>query len=118
MDFVSKQQTYEALRKLLIENAATLRDPKLEDLARGMQMEGDRSRSPELYQSFLDALRSDPLEPHTALDAAAQFMEVNAADGAQPQTAELIQTAKETAADPSRGDRTFWNHWVELLASV
>jgi hypothetical protein len=110
MEFVSKDQTYEALRKLLIEN-------HLDDLARDMQKDGDRSRDPELYQRFLDTLRSDPLEPQTALEAAAQFIEENVAAGA-PGMRGLIESAKETAQDPEKGDHGLWNHWIELLASV
>ncbi len=118
MDFVSKQQTYEALRKLLIESAARLGDPSLEDLARNMQMEGDHSRVPELYQRFLDTLRSDPLEPQTAFDTAALFMEENIDATGKPEVARLIESAKVTAADAEKGDRNLWNHWIELLQSV
>jgi hypothetical protein len=110
MEFVSKDQTYEALRKLLIENG-------LEDLARQMQKDGDRSRDPELYKDFLDTLRSDPLEPQTALESVAQFLEENVAAGA-PGMRSLIESAKQTAQDPEKGDRALWNHWIELLASV
>ncbi len=118
MDFVSKQQTYEALRKLLIEYAARFGDPSLEDLARNMQMDGDHSRMPQLYQRFLDTLRSDPLEPQTALDAAALFMEENIDTSGKPEFARLIEEAKATAQDPEKGDRALWNHWIELLQSV
>jgi|GEM_PF-4183364 hypothetical protein len=110
MEFVSKDQTYEALRKLLIENGLT-------DLAQNMQRDGDSSRDPELYKNFLDALRSDPLEPQTALEAAAQFMEENVAAGA-PGMRNLIESAKQTAEDPEKGDPALWNHWIELLESV
>lgn len=117
MDFVSKDQTYEAIRKLLLEQAASLGDSRLEQLARDMQMDGNHSRVPQMYQRFLDALRSDPLEPQTALEAAAQFLEENVpAD--KPELAGLIASAKETADDPEKGDRVLWNHWNELLASV
>jgi hypothetical protein len=118
MDFVSKQQTYEATRKLLIENAARLGDSNMEEIARNMQMDGDHSRLPALYQRFLDTLRSDPLEPHTALSAAAEFMEKNVDAEGKPQVADLIHAAKSTADDPENGDRDLWNHWIELLASV
>lgn len=118
MDFVSKDQTYEATRKLLLEQAAALGEPRLEQLARDMQMDGDHSRVPELYQRFLDTLRSDPLEPHTALDAAAQFLSENVRVNGNPNVEHLIQAARETAEDPETGDRALWNHWVELLGSV
>jgi hypothetical protein len=118
MDFVSKQQTYEATRKLLLESATRLRDPNLEDLARNMQMDGDSSRMPALYQRFLDTLRSDPLEPHTALDSAAQFLDENVDKQGKPEVARLIESAKATAADPEKGDAALWNHWIELLESV
>ena len=117
MDFVSKDQTYEAIRKLLLEQAARLGDIRLEQLARDMQMDGNHSSVPELYQRYLDTLRSDPLEPQTALEAAAQFLDENVpAD--RPELAALVESAKETADDPETGDRAFWNHWVELLAAV
>jgi hypothetical protein len=118
MDFVSKQQTYEATRKLLLENAARLGDRAMEETARNMQMDGDHSRLPALYQRFLDTLRSDPLEPHTALSAAAEFMAKNIDASGKPQVAELIDAAKVTADDPEKGDRALWNHWIELLESV
>lgn len=118
MEFVSKQQTYEALRKLLLENAARLGDKNMEDLARNMEMEGDRSRVPELYQRFLDTLTADPLEPQDALAAAADFMENNVAADGKPQIAELINAAKLTADDPESGDLGLWNRWIELLESV
>jgi hypothetical protein len=118
MDFVSKQQTYEATRKLLLENAARLGDRNMEDIARNMQMDGDHSRLPALYQRFLDTLRSDPLEPHTALSAAAEFMAKNVDADGKPQVAEFIDGAKITADNPEQGDHTLWNHWIELLESV
>ena len=118
MEFVSKQQTYEAIRKLLLENAARTGDARLEDVARNMAMDGDRSRAPELYEHFLDALRSDPLSPQNALDAAAQFMDENVDSTGRAETAELIRAAKTTAQDPEKGDLALWNHWIELLESV
>lgn len=118
MEFVSKQQTYEALRKLLLENAARLGDANMEDLARNMQMDGDHSRMPALYQRYLDTLTADPLEPQDALDAAAAFMEQNVDAQGKPEVAELIRVAKATADDPEKGDLALWNHWIELLASV
>jgi hypothetical protein len=118
MEFVSKQQTYEATRKLLLENAARLSDTNLEDIARNMQMDGDHSRLPALYQRFLDTITADPLEPQDALAAAAEFMEKNVDAQGKPQVADMIQAAKVTADDPEKGDTAFWNHWIELLASV
>lgn len=118
MEFVSKQQTYEATRKLLLENAARLGDNKMEDLARNMQMDGDHSRVPALYQRFLDTLTADPLEPQDALAAAAEFMENNVAADGRPQISQLVESAKTTADDPEKGDLALWNHWLELLASV
>ncbi|HET6895765.1 MAG TPA: hypothetical protein VFH72_10330 [Candidatus Baltobacteraceae bacterium] len=118
MEFVSKQQTYEATRKLLLENAARLSDPNIEDVARNMQMDGDHSRMPALYQRFLDTITADPLEPQDALAAAAEFMEKNVDAQAKPQVADLIRVAKTTADDPEKGDTGLWNHWIELLASV
>jgi hypothetical protein len=118
MEFVSKQQTYEAIRKLLLENAARTGDARLEDIARNMAMDGDHSRTPELYEHFLGTLRSDPLSPQNALDAAAQFMEENVDATGRPETAELIRAAKTTAQDPEKGDPALWGHWIELLESV
>jgi hypothetical protein len=118
MEFVSKQQTYEATRKLLLENAAHLGDTNMEDVARNMQMDGDHSRLPALYQRFLDTITADPLEPQDALAAAAEFMEKNVSAEGKPHVAELIRTAKTTADDPEKGDLALWNHWMELLASV
>lgn len=118
MEFVSKQQTYEATRKLLIENAARLGDRNMEDIARNMEMEGDRSRLPALYHRFLDTITADPLEPQDALAAAAEFMENNVDAQGNPQVSDLIAAAKTTADDPEKGDLGLWNHWIELLASV
>lgn len=118
MEFVSKQQTYEATRKLLLENAARLGDVNVEDLARNMQMNGAQSRMPALYDRFLDTITADPLEPQDALAAAAEFMEKNVEADGKPQVAELIAAAKVTAEDPEKGDLALWNHWIELLASV
>ena len=118
MEFVSKQQTYEATRKLLLENAARLGDANMEDIARNMQMDGDHSRLPALYQRFLDTITADPLEPQDALAAAAEFMEKNVDAQGKPEVAELIRAAKVTADDPEKGDLNLWNHWIELLASV
>jgi hypothetical protein len=118
MEFVSKQQTYEATRKLILENAARDGDASLEDIARNMQMDGDHSRLPALYQRFLDTLTADPLEPQDALAAAAEFIEKNVDAQGKPQVAEMVRTAKVTADDPEKGDVAFWNHWIELLESV
>lgn len=118
MEFVSKQQTYEATRKLLLENAARMGDATVEDVARNMQMDGDHSRLPALYQRFLDTITADPLEPQDALAAAAEFMEKNVDAQGKPQVADLIHAAKVTADDPEKGDTGLWNHWIELLASV
>jgi hypothetical protein len=117
MEFVSKQQTYEATRKLLLENAAHLNDPNMEEIAREMQMEGNHSRMPALYQRFLDTLTADPLEPQDALAAAAEFLEKNVDTDGRPKTARLIQSAKVAAENPE-DDATFWNRWIELLDSV
>ena len=118
MEFVSTQQTYEATRKLLLENAASTRDSNMEDIARQMQMDGDHSRLPALYQRFLDTLTADPLEPQDALAAAAEFMEKNVEASGKPETAQLIQSAKATAEDPEKGEVALWNRWIELLESV
>ena len=118
MEFVSKQQTYEATRKLLLENAARLGDTNMEDIARNMQMDGDHSRLPALYQRFLDTITADPLEPQDALAAAAEFMEKNVDAQGKPQVAQLVGAAKATADDPEKGDTSLWNHWIELLESV
>jgi hypothetical protein len=111
MEFVSKQQTYEATRKLLLENGQ-------EELARNMEMDGDRSRLPALYQRFLDTITADPLEPQDALAAAAEFMEKNVPVDGNAQLGSMIRAAKVTAGDPEKGDVSLWNHWIELLASV
>ncbi len=117
MEFVSKQQTYEAIRKLLLENAAGAGDSNLENIARNMQMDGDHSQEPELYQRFLDTLRSDPLSPQNALDAAGQFLDENVGSS-KPHINALIESVKATAQNPETGDLALWNHWIELLASV
>ncbi len=117
MQFVSKQQTYEATRKLLLEWAAHYHSPALEDLARNMEMDGDRSRDPELYKRFLDTLMSDPLEPQDALDAASQFLQENLSADGQPEVAKQIQRARAAAQKPE-DDADFWNHWITILNSV
>jgi hypothetical protein len=117
MQFVSKQQTYEATRKLLINWAARYNDSSLEELARNMQMEGDRSVVPELYQKFLDTLKSDPLEPQDALDAAAQFLEQNVPADGNAEVTRGIHAARATAERPE-DDAAFWNEWIALLESV
>lgn len=118
MEFISKNQTYEALRKLILENAAHLGDERLEELARNMQMDGDHSRDPDLYKDFLSALRSDPLEPQTALEAAAQFLTEHVDPAGSPELAHFNERTQITAEDPEKGDLALWNHWIELLASV
>ena len=118
MEFVSKQQTYEATRKLLLETAAHTGDTNMEDVARNMQMDGDHSRLPALYQRFLDTITADPLEPQDALATAAEFMENNVDAQGKPEVVQLVHSAKATAEDPEKGDTSLWNHWIELLASV
>jgi hypothetical protein len=118
MEFASKQQTYEATRKLLLENAARFGDANMEEIARDMQMDGDHSRLPALYQRFLDTITADPLEPQDALAAAAEFMEKNVDARGKPQVADLVHAAKVTAEDPEKGDTALWNHWIDLLQSV
>lgn len=117
MEFVSKQQTYEATRKLLLEWASRFQDRNLEDLARNMEMDGDRSREPELYQRFLDTLMSDPLEPQDALDAASQFIEENVTPDGKPELADMIRRTRATAQNPE-DDPNLWNHWISVLESV
>ncbi len=117
MEFVSKQQTYDATRKLLLEWAAQFQEPRLENLARAMEMEGDRSRDPELYQRFLDTLMSDPLAPQDALDAASQFLAENVGANGKQDLSQMIQRARTTAQRPE-DDPDFWNHWIGVLASV
>lgn len=117
MEFVSKDQAYEATRKLLLDSAANWQSPRLEDVARQMSMNGDRSRDPLMYQRFLDEITADPLSPQDALDAAAEFLQNTVQpDGAQAQ--ELIQSAKATAGDPEKGDSALWSRWLSLLESV
>jgi hypothetical protein len=118
MEFVSKQQTYEATRKLILEEASRLGDANMEDLARNMQMDGNQSRMPALYERFLDTLTADPLEPQDALASAAEFMENNVDAQGKPEAERLIHAAKATAEDPEKGDVELWNHWIELLESV
>ncbi len=118
MEFVSKQQTYEAIRKLLLQDASRLADPAMEELARNMQMDGDHSRLPALYQRFLDTVTADPLEPQDALAAAAEFMEKNVDARGKAQTAAMIESAKQTADDPEKGDVALWNRWIEILESL
>jgi hypothetical protein len=117
MEFVSKQQTYEATRKLLLEWASRFQDSRLEDLARKMEMDGDRSRDPDLYRRFLDTLMSDPLEPQDALDAASQFLQENVSADGKPDVARMIERARATAQNPEN-DPDFWNHWIGVLQSV
>lgn len=117
MEFVSKQQTYDATRKLVLEWAAQFQDVKLERLGRDMQMDGDHSQNPELYKKFLDGLTADPLEPQDALDAAAQFFEENVPADGNTQVAELVRTSRATAEKPE-DNVAFWNHWIEVLDSV
>lgn len=117
MEFVSKQQTYDATRKLVLEWAAQFQDAKLESLAREMQMDGDHSQNPELYKNFLNGLTADPLEPQDALDAAAQFFEKNVQAGGNAQVAQLVRTSRATAENPE-DNSAFWNHWIEILDSV
>lgn len=117
MQFVSKQQTYDAARKLTLEWAARFQSPQLEDLARKMEMDGDHSREPELYQHFLDTLMSDPLEPQDALDAASQFLQENLTADGKPEVADMINRARVTAQKPE-DDPDFWNHWISVLNSV
>jgi hypothetical protein len=81
-----------------------------------MEMDGDHSRDPQLYQRFLDTLMSDPLEPQDALDAASEFLENNAGDGTS-EVAEMIKRARVTAQKPE-DDPEFWNHWISVLGSV
>jgi hypothetical protein len=117
MQFVSKQHTYEATRKLLIDWAARYNDASLEELARNMQMDGDHSVVPQLYQNFLDTLKSDPLEPQDALDATAQFLEQNVPADGNPEVSRMIGAARATAERPE-DDTAFWNQWIALLESV
>lgn len=117
MEFVSKDQAYEATRKLLLERAANWQNPRLEDVARNMSMDGDHSRDPKMYQRFLDEITADPLSPQDALDAAAEFMQ-NTVQPDGPQAQELIQSAKATAGDPAKGDAALWSRWLTLLESV
>ena len=118
MEFVSKQQTYEATRKLLLESATRWNDARLTEVAKNMTMDGDRSREPELYQRFLDTITADPLSPQDALAAAAEFIEESVDVREKPEEQELLTAARVTADDPAKGDAAFWNHWIELLASV
>lgn len=117
MEFVSKDQTFEAIRKLLAESAAPSSDPNMEDLARNMEMNDGKSRIPALYERFLDTITADPLSPEDALCAASEFLEKNVDAEGKPQTAGLIQTAKAAAARPE-DQPEFWNRWLTLLESV
>ena len=117
MEFVSKAQTYDALRKLMLTSAPELHDSKMEELARGMEMQGDKSRDPELYQTFLDTIDADPLEPQDALAAAARFLERHLAQSANEKTQNLIADAKSGAERPEDAP-AFWNRWMDLLSSV
>jgi hypothetical protein len=118
MEFVSKNQAYEATRKLLLEQAARTGDTNMEDVARNMQMDGDSSRLPALYQRYLDTITADPLSPQDALAASAEFMEKNVDTQNNAQMSDLIRSAKVLGDDPEKGDSALWNHWIELLASV
>lgn len=112
MEFVSKQQAYEGLRKLMLQEAASSGDVRLEDMARNMQMRGDHSMQPELYQRFLDQIKSDPLSPQNALAAAADFLEATVSgDGA------LASTARAAAGSPE-SQPDFWNRWLGILESI
>ena len=117
MEFVSKQQAYEGLRKLMIETAARAGDVQLEDLARNSAMHGDHSVQPEIYQRFLDEIKSDPLSPQNALAAAADFLERNVDETGKPETREMIRQARGAAGDPA-SEPDFWNNWIRILESV
>ena len=118
MDFVSKQQAYEATRKWLLEQAVRWHEPRVEDIARNMAMDGDRSRDPELYKRFLDEITADPISPADALDAAAQFIANTVGVKGKPEAERVLEAAKTTADDPAKGDPELWNHWIELLSRV
>jgi len=79
-------------------------------------MEGDHSRVPERYQDFLDMLASDPLTPQNALRAAADFLEEEYT-GENPQTLDLIRTAKAAAESPEE-QAAFWSDWIGILESL
>jgi hypothetical protein len=111
MEFVSKQQAYEGLRKLMLTEAAQTGNARLEDLARNMQMQGDHSAHPELYQRYLDTIKSDPLSPQNALAAGADFLETNFPDGS------LARDARAAAGDPE-SEPAFWNRWIGILESI
>lgn len=119
MEFVSKQQAYEALRKLILEEAAHRNRPDLEEIGRNMAMgENGSSRDPALRDAFLDQIDADPLEPPDALAAAARFLEENVPPKGDADLAELIRAAHTTGDDPEKGDVALWNRWIGLLASV
>ena len=63
----------------MLEEAARTGDVRLEDMD-NMQMTGDHSAQPELYQRYLDTIKSDPLSLQNALAAAADFLETNIPD--------------------------------------
>ena len=117
MEFVSKAQTYDALRKLMLTSAPQAHDRKMEELAHGMEMQGDKSRDPELYQSFLDTIDADPLAPKDALAAAARFLERHLAESPNEKTQNLIADAKSGSERPEDAP-AFWSRWIDLLASV
>ena len=112
MEFVSKQQAYEGLRKLMLQDAASSGNVRLEDMARNMAMQGDHSAQPDLYQRYLDTIKSDPLSPQNALAAAAEFLETNA-----PRDGSLARDAR-AAADNPESQPEFWNRWIGILESV
>lgn len=111
MEFVSKQQAYEGLRKLMLDEAARAGDVRLEDMARNMQMTGDHSMQPELYQRYLDEIKSDPLSPQNALAAAADFLERNVPN------APVASEARSAAGNPE-SEPALWNRWIGILESV
>ena len=115
MEFVSKQQAYDAVQKLVLQSASG--DDALADVAVRMEMADGRSRDPLLYQGFLDTITADPLSPQDALCAAVEFMEEKAAVGASPSGQTLLADAKAAAQDPEDAP-VFWNRWIALLASV
>lgn len=119
MEFVSKDQTYEATRKFLTQWGAHLHDGAMEEVARKMARDnGDGpSAEPELYHTFLDGLMSDPLAPKDALSATAEFLEKTFAEDPKQETQQLIEAVKATADDP-RSDLNLWNEWIKLLESV
>jgi hypothetical protein len=110
MEFVSKQQAYDATQKLALEYG-------LDGLARGMSMDGDRSVEPELYKEYLDEITADPLSPQDAMAATAAFMEKHTRSG-DGSSRDLVRQAKILGEDPEKGNPALWNRWIELLSSV